>query len=104
MFAALKLLLPWIILGLPAAIIGLPWTILRGDISFLYRWAMWVVRVGLRFAGIRIEITYRAPLDPQQRYIFLSNHISNLDGPVLISLLPGRITVFIKRSLLNIPI
>lgn len=104
MFAALKLLLVWIVLDLPAAIIGLPWTILRGDISFLYRWAIWNVRTGLRFAGIHIEVTCRVPLDPKQRYIFLSNHVSNLDPPVLIPLLPGRITVFIKRSLMKIPV
>jgi 1-acyl-sn-glycerol-3-phosphate acyltransferase len=103
MFAAIKLLMAWMILGLPAALIGLPWTVIRGDISFLYRWAMWVVRSGLSFAGVRVKVTYRQSLDPGQRYIFLSNHISNLDPPILVPVIPGRVSVFLKRSLLRIP-
>jgi 1-acyl-sn-glycerol-3-phosphate acyltransferase len=102
-FAALKLLLIYIVLGVPVAVIGIPWTLIRRDISDLYRWAMWVLHAGLRFAGIRVEVEWRESLDPAQHYIFLSNHVSNLDAPVLLPLVPGRLSVFIKRSLLKIP-
>ena len=34
----------------------------------------------------------------------MSNHVSNLDPPALISLIPGRTSAFIKRSLMNLPI
>ena len=36
--------------------------------------------------------------------IFMSNHVSNLDPPALISLIPGRTSAFMKRSLMNLPI
>ena len=104
MFAALKLLMIYIVLGVPVAVIGIPWTLIRRDISDLYCWAMWVLHAGLRFAGIRVEVAWRESLDPSQRYIFLSNHVSNLDPPVLLPLVPGRLSVFIKRSLLKIPV
>lgn len=104
MFSAIVLLSTWILLGLPAALMTLPWTLLTGNITFLYRTALFVVRTGLRVAGIRIDFHQRSPLDPGQRYIFLSNHISNLDPPILIPLLPGRVSVFLKRSLMKIPI
>lgn len=104
MLPGLILLLIYFLLAIPAALIGIPWTLITGDISLLYRWAMGIVRVGLRLAGIRIEVTRRAPLDPDKRYIFLSNHVSNLDPPVLLPLLPGRTAVFIKRSLMKIPV
>jgi len=104
MLPALTLLLVYNVLGIPAAIIGLPWTLISGDISLLYRWAMWITHVGLRTAGIRIEVRWQAQLVPQQRYIFLSNHISNLDPPVLLPLIPGRASVFIKRSLMKLPV
>src|SRR5690242_8376139 len=104
MLPALTLLVVYIVLGIPAAIIGLPWTLISGDIRLVYRWAMWILHTGLRAAGIRIEVVRRIPLDSAQHYIFLSNHVSNLDPPVLLPLLPGRVSVFVKRSLMKIPV
>jgi 1-acyl-sn-glycerol-3-phosphate acyltransferase len=104
MFAALKILFVYNLFGIPAAIIGLPWTLISGDISMVYRWAMWIMHAGLRAGGIRIEATWRAHPDPAKRYIFLSNHVSNLDPPVLLPLIPGRASVFIKRSLTKLPV
>ncbi len=94
----------YLIMGFPAALIGLPWTLLRNDISLLYRWARWIANAGLKIGGIRIDVTGREQLDPQQRYIFMSNHVSNLDPPLLLPLLPGRTSVFLKRSLMKIPV
>jgi 1-acyl-sn-glycerol-3-phosphate acyltransferase len=34
----------------------------------------------------------------------MSNHVSNLDPPALLPLIPGRAAVFLKRSLTKIPI
>jgi 1-acyl-sn-glycerol-3-phosphate acyltransferase len=70
----------------------------------VYRWAMWIMHAGLRAAGIRIQAEWRTPLDPEKRYIFLSNHVSNLDPPVLLPLVPGRTAVFVKRSLTKLPV
>jgi len=104
MFSSIAIVVTYFVLAIPAAIIGLPWTLLRGDISFLYRWAMWIVKIGLKIGGIRTEVAGREQLDPKQRYIFMSNHISNLDPPVLLPQLPGRTSVFLKRSLMKIPV
>lgn len=104
MFAALILFSTWTILGIPAAIIAFPWTLLTRDISLLYRWAMGIIRIGLRLAGIRVEAVWQVPLDPRNHYIFLSNHLSNLDPPILFPLLPGRAAAFLKRSLMKIPV
>lgn len=104
MFAALTLLTIYIALGLPAAVVGIPWAVATGDIGLAYRWAMWIVRTGLRAVGIHVEAEWRAPLDPAKKYLFFSNHLSNLDPPVLFPLLPGRTSVFIKQSLMRIPI
>lgn len=104
MLPALTIFFVYFFLTIPAALIGVPWTLLTGDISALYRWAMRIVRWGTRAAGIRIEVEWRAQPDPSQHYIFLSNHISNLDPPILLPLLPGRVSVFIKRSLTKLPI
>jgi 1-acyl-sn-glycerol-3-phosphate acyltransferase len=34
----------------------------------------------------------------------MSNHVSNLDPPALISLIPGRTSAFMKRALMNLPV
>ena len=104
MFAAAVLFSTWIVLGIPAALIAIPWALIRRDITLLYRWSMAIVRTGLRLAGIRVEVVWKQPLKPGQCYIFMANHVSNLDPPVLFSLLPERVSVFLKRSLMKIPI
>ncbi|MGH9587525.1 MAG: lysophospholipid acyltransferase family protein [Acidobacteriaceae bacterium] len=104
MLRALTLLAIYIALGLPAAIIGIPWALVTGNIEPAYQWGMAIARIGLRIVGIQVEAEWQAPLDPAKKYLFYSNHLSNLDPPVLIPLLPGRTSIFIKRSLLRIPI
>jgi 1-acyl-sn-glycerol-3-phosphate acyltransferase len=104
MLPALALLLVLLALGIPVAIVGIPLTMITGDIGAPYRWAMQVIRIGLRTAGIRVDAVWKAPLDPNRRYLFFSNHVSNLDPPVLLPLLPGRTSAFVKRSLMNIPL
>jgi len=104
MIAALTLLLSYIALAIPAALIGIPWTLVSGDIRLLYRWSMWILRTGLRLAGIRVEASGRELVPAGTACIFMSNHVSNLDPPVLLPLIPGRTSVYLKRSLMKIPV
>lgn len=104
MFTSLTILIVYVLLTLPAAAIGLPWTLLTGDVGFLYRWAMWIVRTGVKLGRIRIETTGRELIPQGSSCIFMSNHVSNLDPPVLFPLLPFRTAFFLKRSLLKIPL
>ena len=104
MITSLVLLITWIILGLGTAVIGLTWLFITGDVRLLYRLSMGTARAGLRVAGIRPQVQWDATIDPSQHYIFLSNHVSNLDPPVLLPLIPGRLSAFLKRSLMNIPL
>jgi 1-acyl-sn-glycerol-3-phosphate acyltransferase len=87
-----------------AAILTLPVALLTGDSDFLYRVSMWVVRVGVKIAGVRVEIVGRDQLRPVQTYIFMSNHVSNIDPPVLVPLLPKRTSVLVKKELFRVPI
>jgi 1-acyl-sn-glycerol-3-phosphate acyltransferase len=104
MIASLTLLTAYVVLSIPAAIIGLPWTLIRGDISFLYRWSMWIVRTGLKLARIHVEVTGRELVPAGTTCIFMSNHVSNLDPPVLVPQIPGRTSFFLKRALMKIPV
>jgi 1-acyl-sn-glycerol-3-phosphate acyltransferase len=103
MLSSLTMLFTYVILGLPAGIVGIPWALLTGSIDPLYRWSMWIVRTGVKLGRIRVEVSGREYL-PAVPAIFMSNHVSNLDPPILLPLLPFRTAFFIKRSLLRIPI
>jgi 1-acyl-sn-glycerol-3-phosphate acyltransferase len=43
-------------------------------------------------------------LDRERTYIFMSNHVSNLDPPVITPLIPKRTSVMVKKELLSYPI
>jgi 1-acyl-sn-glycerol-3-phosphate acyltransferase len=104
MFATFKLIFVYLTLGSITGILGIPYTLLVGNISLLYRVAMWVTNAGVRAAGIKIEISGMENIPSGRSCIFMSNHVSNLDPPVLIPLLPGRSSVLLKKELMNIPI
>ena len=105
MFRASFLLAVWATLALLVGALLLPWTAFTGDARLLYRWGVWAGGVGLRAAGVRMRILHAEPLDPAQPYLFLSNHASNLDPPLLAAALaPRRTAILIKQELLRIPL
>jgi 1-acyl-sn-glycerol-3-phosphate acyltransferase len=60
---------------------------------------------GLLSAGlVRVEVSYAPELDPGKSYVFLANHQSLFDIPVLIATSPGQIRMVAKRSLFLIPL
>jgi len=87
-----------------AALIGFPWTFITGDISLLYRMFMWGAWNGVRLTGVRVETVGLDRLDAAGTYIFMSNHVSNLDPPILIPLIPRRTSVMVKKELFSYPI
>jgi 1-acyl-sn-glycerol-3-phosphate acyltransferase len=104
MFATFKLVFVYLTLGPIVGIIGIPYTLLVGNISLLYRVAMWITNAGVRAAGIKIEISGLENIPAGRSCIFMSNHVSNLDPPVVLPLLPGRSSVLLKQELMSIPI
>jgi 1-acyl-sn-glycerol-3-phosphate acyltransferase len=87
-----------------AALLGFPWTYLTKDVSFLYRTCMLGAWTGVRIAGVRVQTLGLEKIDPARTYIFMSNHISNLDPPLTIPLIPRRTSVMVKKELFKYPI
>jgi 1-acyl-sn-glycerol-3-phosphate acyltransferase len=94
----------WAALLPVAALVGFPWTLLTGDIRFLYRMGMWGAWTGVRLAGVRVETVGLDKLDFARTYIFMSNHVSNVDPPILLPLIPRRTSVMVKKELFKYPI
>ncbi|HEY8996775.1 MAG TPA: lysophospholipid acyltransferase family protein [Edaphobacter sp.] len=98
------MLFVYLTLGPIAGIVGIPYTLLVGDITLLYRVAMWIANAGVRAAGIKVDIQGMENVPEGRACIFMCNHVSNLDPPVVLPLLPGRCSVMLKKELMSIPI
>jgi 1-acyl-sn-glycerol-3-phosphate acyltransferase len=94
----------WVLAAPVAALIGFPWTFITGDIRLLYRMFMVGAWGGVRLAGVRVKTLGLDELDPARTYIFMSNHVSNLDPPITIPLIPRRTSVMVKKELFSYPI
>lgn len=92
-------------LALPlAALVCFPWTLLSGDVRLLYRVCMWGASTGVHLAGVKVQTSGLQKLDPARTYIFMSNHASNIDPPLMIPLIPGRTSVMAKKELFSYPL
>lgn len=94
----------WAVLLPFAALLGFPWTLLTGDVRFLYRMGMWGAFTGVRIAGVRVSTVGLEKIDPARTYIFMVNHVSNIDPPLLLPLIPRRTSVMAKKELFSYPL
>jgi 1-acyl-sn-glycerol-3-phosphate acyltransferase len=105
MFAVVKMVFVYLTLGGLAGVIGIPYSFVVGNVRLLYRVVVrGVVPWGVRAAGIRTEVTGLEHVPKGESCIYLSNHVSNLDPPVLVPVLPGQCSVLLKKELMRIPL
>jgi 1-acyl-sn-glycerol-3-phosphate acyltransferase len=104
MIVSLFVFIVVVALSIPSAVILFPLAMITGNPAPLYNVACAIVRVAFRVAGIRLNVRGRENFPVGQACIFMANHVSNLDPPALLSNLPGRASVFLKRSLMKIPV
>ena len=104
MIRTIVMLAFWSVMLPLAALVCFPWTFITGNVNFLYRVAMWGAWTGVRLAGVQVQTVGLERLDPNRTYIFMSNHASNIDPPILIPLIPRRTSVMAKKELFSYPI
>jgi 1-acyl-sn-glycerol-3-phosphate acyltransferase len=103
MIAAIILFGFYAIASTLAAILAFPWALITGDGGIIFRMGVWVVRTGIRLAGIRCIVSGVENI-PDRSCIFLSNHVSNLDPCVIVPPIPQRVVILVKKSLMKVPI
>src|SRR5271165_4421947 len=94
----------WGLSTLAVGPLGLLYALLTGNVMPLYWVACRLAILGVRLVGVKIEVRGLEHLQPGRNYIFMSNHASNLDPPILIPVVPGRCSVLVKKELFRIPI
>jgi 1-acyl-sn-glycerol-3-phosphate acyltransferase len=100
----IAMLLVWAILLPIAAIFLFPWTFIVGNVNLLYRVSMWGAWNAVRLAGVRVRAVGLEKIDPARTYIFMSNHVSNIDPPLLMPLIPKRTSIMAKKELFGYPL
>lgn len=80
------------------------YALISGDINPLYNISNRLAIFGVRLVGVKVEVRGMENLEAGHNYIFMANHSSNLDPPVLLPTIPGRCSVLVKKELFRIPI
>nr|MDQ3009203.1 1-acyl-sn-glycerol-3-phosphate acyltransferase [Acidobacteriota bacterium] len=99
--AAILLLL---LLGIPIITIGYLLRTLFGVEDFIFPYAKFGCRLWLRAAGARVHASGHEYLDRNQAYLFIANHQSNLDPPLLFAYLGHDTGAIAKKELTKFPI
>ncbi len=78
---------------------------------FLTRWSVPLLLLGkaalaagLKILGIRLNVIGRDAVDKSKPSVFMANHMSFLDGPLLFYLIPQVVRVIMKKEIFRIPI
>lgn len=61
------------------------------------------VRLGKAVLGVRIEVIGCEHVDFDQTYVYMPNHLSFLDGPMMFIVLPCFVRVIAKQELFRVP-
>ncbi len=70
----------------------------------LLTYARGVLRTGRFLLGLPVRVTGREHLAGRTPRVYMANHVSFLDGPLLYILVPESLRVILKKSLFRIPI
>lgn len=100
--AAAVLLL--IFIGIPIIFIGHILRTVFGVENFVFPYAKFGCRLWLRAAGARVHVEGLENLDRNQAYVFIANHQSNLDPPLLFAYLGHNTGAIAKKELTKYPI
>lgn len=104
MIRTMIVVLFWAIAVPAGALVGFPWTLISRKIDFLYNTAMKIARAGVRLGGVKVEIVGLERFDNRGTYIYMCNHVSNIDPPIVIPAIPKRTSVLVKKEVFGIPV
>lgn len=63
-----------------------------------------VIRFGQKILGVELDVRGAEEIEKESTYVFMANHMSFIDGPLLFMLIPQFIRVLLKKEAFRIPI
>ena len=104
MIRSLVLLVVLPVYTILAGLVSIPVAAVTGSSEWLYRLGRLGVRLGLFLAGIRLNVVGQQELPPDQHFIYMMNHASNLDVPAVFLVLKGEVRALGKKELFQLPV
>ncbi len=97
----------WFVAGALLLLIATPALVFLWIINrriWLYPLAQWGARTWLKACGAKVKVTGRENLDPENAYVFASNHRSYLDTATLFFYAGKKMGLVAKKELLKVPV
>lgn len=66
--------------------------------------AKWAMNFGSSVLGLKVRVRGQEVIDATVPHIYMANHLSFLDGPLLFGLIPGRVRVILKKEVFRLPV
>ncbi len=104
MIRTVIMLVFWAVTAPFAALTGFVAAFFMGNIRVLYFLFTRGAAAGVWLTGVRVEVVGLESFDHSRSYIFMTNHASNLDPPIQVSLIPRQTSVMVKKELFKVPI
>jgi 1-acyl-sn-glycerol-3-phosphate acyltransferase len=102
MRASFLLLIYTLIIILVGPVLLVCWALgVRQPLMAIGRWAM---RVSRAVVGIKVDVSGLERFDHKASYVFMPNHESFLDGPVMVMVIPQSVRVIVKKSVFATPV
>ncbi len=64
----------------------------------------WALRLGQKVLGISLDVSGEDKIKKEKSYVFMSNHLSLIDGPLLYMFIPQSVRVLLKKEVFKLPI
>jgi 1-acyl-sn-glycerol-3-phosphate acyltransferase len=64
----------------------------------------WALRLGQKVLRISLDVSGEDRIKKDTRFVFMSNHLSLIDGPLLFMLIPQCVRVLLKKEAFRVPI
>lgn len=97
----------FLLLFVPILLVTVPFWLLFSLfrlITPLYVMGKGLARLALFLLGVKIKVKGREHIEKNKNYIYMPNHLSFLDGPILVMLIPQIVRVIVKKEVFRIPV
>lgn len=64
----------------------------------------WALNIGKKVLGMNLEVYGIEGINKKSAYVFMANHLSIIDGPLLFMVIPQYVRVLLKKEVFRIPI
>lgn len=64
----------------------------------------WAISVGRGILGILVDVSFIEKINTNTAYVYMANHLSFLDGPLLFWIIPQSTSVILKKEIFRVPI